>query len=66
MTRHFRSRAAALIATGITAAWLVGCGGGYPSSPTAYPSPGPTPTPTPAPTPSPSVRPSSCAPAIHR
>jgi len=58
MTRHLRSRTAALIATGFATMWLVGCGGGYSSSPTTpYPSPTPTPAPTPSPDPSPTPAP---------
>jgi plastocyanin len=58
MTHHFRSRTAALIATGFATMWLVGCGGGYSSSPTTpYPSPTPTPAPTPSPDPSPTPAP---------
>jgi len=58
MTHHFRSRTAALIATSFAMMWLVGCGGGYSSSPTTpYPSPTPTPAPTPSPDPSPTPAP---------
>jgi plastocyanin len=58
MNRRFRTRAATLIVAGFAAAWLVGCGGGYSSSPTTpYPSPTPTPAPTPTPDPSPTAAP---------
>jgi plastocyanin len=60
MRHRSRSRTAVVMAIGLTAAWLVGCGGGYSSSPTATnPGPRPTPAPSSSPTPTPNPMPSA-------